>query len=127
LQLALAIVAVTNALTAVSMARAGHPLPAVVRPGHNATFLNLPPGMPLGVGGGQYEAIHVRVPGESTLVLYTDGLIESRAADLGTGMARLADTLTRLSTLAPREACDSLLAILAPRPADDIAILMART
>jgi hypothetical protein len=109
------------------MVRAGHPLPAVVCPGHNATFLNLPPGMPLGVGGGQYEAIRVRVPCESTLVLYTDGLIESRTADLGTGMARLADTLTRLSTLAPSEACDSLLATLAPRPADDIAILMART
>jgi PAS domain-containing protein len=109
------------------MARAGHPLPAVARPGHNATFLNLPPGMPLGVGGGQYESVRVHLPRESTLVFYTDGLIESRTADLGTGMARLADTLTRISTLAPSEACDTLLTTLAPSPADDIAILMART
>jgi hypothetical protein len=28
------------------MARAGHPLPAVVVPGHNATFLNLPTACP---------------------------------------------------------------------------------
>jgi hypothetical protein len=109
------------------MARAGHPLPAVVRPGRKATFLNLPPGMPLGVGGGQYETVRVRLPRESTLVLYTDGLIETRTADLGAGMTRLADALTKMRATAPGEACDSLLATLAPNPADDIAVLMART
>jgi hypothetical protein len=109
------------------MARAGHPLPAVVRPGRKATFLNLPPGLPLGVGGGQYETVRVRLRRESTLVLYTDGLIESRTADLDAGMARLTDTLTKISTLAPGEACDSLLTTLAPNPADDIAVLMVRT
>jgi hypothetical protein len=109
------------------MARAGHPLPAVVRPGHEATFLNLPPGMPLGVGGGQYETVRVQLPPESTLVLYTDGLIETRTAGLGAGMARLAGTLTKIRTLGPGEACDSLLTTLAPNPADDIAVLMVRT
>jgi hypothetical protein len=109
------------------MARAGHPLPAAARPGHNATFLDLPPGLPLGVGGGQYQSVRVRLPRGSTLVLYTDGLIESRVTDISTGMARLADTLTRTSRLGPGEVCDSLLATLAPEPADDIAILMART
>jgi serine phosphatase RsbU (regulator of sigma subunit) len=109
------------------MARAGHPLPAVARPGHHATFLDLPPGVPLGVGGGQYETVRVQLPTESTLVLYTDGLIESRTTDLDTGMARLSDTLARISTLAPAEACDMLLTTLAPIPADDIAVVMART
>jgi len=108
------------------IARAGHPLPAVARPGHDAAFLDLPPGTPLGVGVGRYEAVRVRLPWESTLVLYTDGLVESRTADLGTGMARLAATLTENAALAPCQACDSLLAALAPRPADDIAVLMAR-
>ena len=109
------------------MARAGHPLPAVVRPGGKATFLDLPPGTPLGVGGGQYETVRVQLPRESALVLYTDGLIETRTADLDAGMARLADTLDKVSALAAGEACDSLLTTLAPNPADDIAILMART
>jgi Stage II sporulation protein E (SpoIIE)/PAS fold/GAF domain len=109
------------------MARAGHPLPAVVRPGREATFLDLPPGTPLGVGGGQYETVRVQLPRESTLVLYTDGLIETRTADLDAGMARLADTLDNVSALAPGQACDSLLATLAPKPADDIAVLMVRT
>lgn len=44
-------------------------------------------------------------------------------------MAHLARTLTTTTTtgLPLTQACDQLLATLAPRPADDIAILMART
>jgi hypothetical protein len=42
-------------------------------------------------------------------------------------MARLASTLATLTQLPVTRACDTLLATLAPRPADDIAILMART
>jgi hypothetical protein len=38
-----------------------------------------------------------------------------------------ARTLTTLTTLLVTDACDALLATLAPNPADDIAILMART
>ncbi len=34
------------------LARAGHPLPAIVGPGHRTAFLDLPPGLPLGVGVG---------------------------------------------------------------------------
>jgi Stage II sporulation protein E (SpoIIE)/PAS fold/GAF domain len=124
------IYAVHNAITGDwDIARAGHPLPAMARPGRNATFLDLPPGLPLGIGmgGGQYQTTRLRVPRDSTLVLYTDGLIESPAADVSTGMARLARTLTAISQLPVIEACDTLLATLAPNPADDIAVLMART
>ncbi len=109
------------------MARAGHPLPVVVRPGCAATFLDLPPGMPLGLGTGQYETVRVQPPRGSTLVFYTDGLIESRTTDLGAGMARLAGLLTEISGLPVGEAAERLLTTLAPSPADDIAILMART
>ncbi|HEX6520100.1 MAG TPA: SpoIIE family protein phosphatase [Streptosporangiaceae bacterium] len=110
------------------IARAGHPLPAVVSPGSEARFLDLPPGMPLGAcaGAAQYQSIRVRLPRESTVVLYTDGLIENRT-DIGTGMARLAGALTQISALPVAEACDSLLTTLTPDPADDIAVLMART
>jgi serine phosphatase RsbU (regulator of sigma subunit) len=109
--------------------RAGHPLPAAVSPGEDATFIDIPPGLPLGTGCGasQYQSVRVSLPRKSTLVLYTDGLIESRDADISTGMARLADTLTRISPLAVGEACDHLVTALAPNPADDIAVLMART
>jgi len=112
------------------IARAGHPLPALARPGHAAAFLDLPPGLPLGVGleCGHYQATRLHVPRHSTLVLYTDGLIDNpAAADLGTAMARLVRTLQATSTLPVSQACDTLLAALAPSPADDIAVLMART
>jgi serine phosphatase RsbU (regulator of sigma subunit) len=112
------------------IARAGHPLPALARPGRAAVFPDLPPGLPLGTGvggGGQYQATRLHVPRHSTLVLYTDGLIESPGADISTGMARLADAVTTTSTQPVSQACDALLATLAPHPADDIAILMART
>jgi serine phosphatase RsbU (regulator of sigma subunit) len=111
------------------IASAGHPPPALARPGHPTAFPVLPAGLPLGTGlaDGRYQATRLHLPPASTLLLYTDGLIEAPAADISTGMARLARTLTTLRRLPIRQACDALLAILAPSPADDIAILMART
>jgi GAF domain-containing protein len=112
------------------LARAGHPLPVLIGPGRRAAFLDLPPGLPLGMGireGGSYQTTHLRVPRPSTLVLYTDGLIEGPAADTRTGMARLARTLETICHLPVNEGCDTLLTTLAANPADDIAVLMART
>jgi hypothetical protein len=42
-------------------------------------------------------------------------------------MTHLARTLQTATTLPLTDACDTLLATLAPNPADDIAILMTRT
>jgi serine phosphatase RsbU (regulator of sigma subunit) len=111
------------------IAQAGHLPPAIARPGHPAAFPDLPACLPLGTGlpGGPYQATRLHLSHGSTLVLYTDGLIEDPAADISTGMARLACTLTTTSQLPVSQACDTLLATLAPHPADDIAILMART
>jgi Stage II sporulation protein E (SpoIIE)/PAS fold/GAF domain len=112
------------------IASAGHLPPALARPGHRTAFPDLPVGLPLGTGladSCQYRVTRLHVPHHSTLLLYTDGLIEEPAADISTGMAHLARTLTTTSQLPVSQACDTLLATLAPRPADDIAILMART
>jgi Stage II sporulation protein E (SpoIIE)/PAS fold len=112
------------------IASAGHPPPALARPGKPAAFPDLPPGLPLGTGladDGPYQATRIPLPPGSTMVLYTDGLIEEPAADIGTGMERLATSLASLNTLPLTQACDTLLETLAPRPVDDIAILMART
>jgi serine phosphatase RsbU (regulator of sigma subunit) len=112
------------------MASAGHLPPALARPGQHTAFADLPSGLPLGTGladSGSYQAVRLHLPPGSTLVLYTDGLIEERTADIAAGMARLATTLAALARLPLAQACDTLLATLASRPADDIAILMART
>jgi hypothetical protein len=111
------------------IACAGHPLPALACPGHSTAFPGLPSGLPLGtgLGDGRYQVTRLHVPCGSTLLLYTDGLIEEPAADISTGMTRLARTLAATARLPITDACDTLMATLAPSPADDIAILMART
>jgi len=110
-----------------SVARAGHPLPALVTPDGTASFLDLPAGPPLGLGGLPFESIEVELPAGSILALYTDGLIESRYDDIDLGLERLRRALTyRDRSL--EATCDNVLkAVLPDRPADDVALLIART
>ncbi|MZF87337.1 SpoIIE family protein phosphatase [Streptomyces sp. SID5643] len=108
-------------------AGAGHPVPAVVGPGGTVDLVGLPATPPLGVGGLPYESTEVVLPEGSLLALYTNGLIETPDRDLDTGVHRLREALARpagsLDAL-----CDTVLADLLPqRPADDVALLIART
>jgi len=109
------------------LARAGHPLPALVTPDGTASFLGLPAGPPLGLGGLPFESSEVELPAGSILALYTDGLIESRYDDIDLGLERLRRALTyRDRSL--ETTCDNVLkAVLPDRPADDVALLIART
>jgi PAS domain S-box-containing protein len=106
---------------------AGHPPPALRRPGGAAEFLDVPAGVLLGAGQGRYSAADIDLPPGSVLALYTDGLIEHPGQDIGTGMARLARTLAAGPAPALDQLCDSLLAGAGPHPRDDIALLLART
>jgi anti-sigma regulatory factor (Ser/Thr protein kinase) len=109
------------------LAGAGHPVPAVISPEGTVDLLELPAAPPLGVGGLPYEATEVVLPEGSLLVLYTNGLIETPDRDLDTGLHRLREALARPA--ASLDAlCDTVLADLLPqRPADDVALLIART
>ncbi|MFF4261900.1 SpoIIE family protein phosphatase [Streptomyces virginiae] len=109
------------------IARAGHPPPAVVTPDGNITFLDGPPGTPLGTGGQDFRTEELRLPPGSLLVLYTDGLIEARDRDLDQGMAQLAGALQRVDQPL-EELCDGILRRLLPcAQQDDVAVLLART
>ncbi|MGK5730553.1 SpoIIE family protein phosphatase [Streptomyces sp. URMC 124] len=110
-----------------AMARAGHPLPAVVHPGGRVEYPELPAGPPLGLGGLPFEAGELRLREGSSLVLYTDGLIEDRKRDIDAGLAILTSTLSRPGRT-PDETCEDVLdALLPARQRDDIALLVART
>ncbi|MEV4440142.1 SpoIIE family protein phosphatase [Streptomyces sp. NPDC049577] len=110
-----------------SMARAGHPLPAVVGVDGEVEFAELPAGPPLGLGGHPFEAAELTLPEGSSLVLYTDGLVEDRERDIETGLDTLRSTLAHPGR-SPQETCEALLAaLLPPRPSDDVALLVART
>jgi hypothetical protein len=76
------------------VAQAGHPPPVLALPGGNTRVLELPPGLPLGLGVGSYEATRIGLPQGTTLALYTDGLVESRTRALDDGLAVLRNALS---------------------------------
>ncbi|WP_328945932.1 SpoIIE family protein phosphatase [Streptomyces sp. NBC_00250] len=109
------------------IARAGHPPPAVATPDGTITFLDGPPGTPLGTGAHDFGTEEVVLPEGGLLVLYTDGLIEARDRDLDEGMRQLAQALRHLDRPLD-ELCDEILEQLLAAPAqDDVAMLLART
>ncbi|MEU3888978.1 SpoIIE family protein phosphatase [Streptomyces sp. NPDC029041] len=110
-----------------TLTRAGHPLPAIVGPDGAVDFVDLPAGPPLGLGGMPFETVEMELAENSQLVLYTDGLIEDRHRDIDNGLDRLRTVLARPGR-EPEETCEAVLDALLPgRPADDVALLVART
>ncbi|MEU2424416.1 SpoIIE family protein phosphatase [Streptomyces sp. NPDC007851] len=109
-----------------TFANAGHLPPVLVEPGEAALMLDVPPGMPLGVGGEPFEEVEVDLPEGSLLALYTDGLVESRDHPLDEGLQAFVGALTDPSR--PLEdVCDHVLNTLDTHHGeDDIALLMAR-
>ncbi|MFF4535327.1 SpoIIE family protein phosphatase [Streptomyces aureus] len=110
-------------------ARAGHPGPALVLPDGSVTFPDIPVAPPLGVGGGlPVETVSLRLPADSRLVLYTDGLVEARGRDIDVGLGMLKDALAHTEGATPEDTCRTVLdAMLRTRSSDDVALLVART
>ncbi|AKL64216.1 magnesium or manganese-dependent protein phosphatase [Streptomyces sp. Mg1] len=91
------------------------------------SFPDLPAGLPLGLGGLPFETVEIHIPENSSLVLYTDGLIEDRHRDIDEDLARLRRVLAHPDR-APEETCDAIMGAVAPQhPEDDMALLVART
>ncbi|WP_254858000.1 SpoIIE family protein phosphatase [Protofrankia sp. BMG5.30] len=73
-----------------TVSNAGHLPPLLVMPDEEPDYLVLDPGLPLGVGGvGVFSETSLELPPGSGIVLYTDGLVESRRRPLEDGMDRL--------------------------------------
>ncbi|MFJ9198123.1 SpoIIE family protein phosphatase [Streptomyces flaveolus] len=109
-----------------TFANAGHLPPVLVEPGESALMLDVPPGLPLGVGGEPFEEVEVELPEGALLALYTDGLVESRDHPLDEGLQAFVGALT--DPARPLEdVCDQVLNTLdSHHGEDDIALLMAR-
>jgi serine phosphatase RsbU (regulator of sigma subunit)/anti-sigma regulatory factor (Ser/Thr protein kinase) len=118
----------------ITVANAGHPPPVLLHLGGRAEVLRVPSGVPIGVGGVDFEAVELDAPAGATLLLYTDGLVESRLRDVWTGIEQLRERLAATAQLTgpdhppPLEAlCDEVLDMLGPGDRDDdIALLAAR-
>ncbi|MBW1599638.1 SpoIIE family protein phosphatase [Streptomyces sp. JJ38] len=116
-----------------TFANAGHVPPVLVEPpegrgsrGQPPLLLEVPGGLPLGVGGEPFEQTDVELPDGALLALYTDGLVESRDHSLDVGLLRLRRTLTDADR--PLEdICDRVLAGIEDQHGDDdVALLLAR-
>ncbi|GAA3291526.1 hypothetical protein GCM10020295_08560 [Streptomyces cinereospinus] len=110
-----------------TLARAGHPPPAVVSPDGAVYLLDVPVGPPLGLGGLPFETVETELPEGSILTLYTDGLLQTRDQDLDDALDRMFAALARPAS-SLETVCDRILTgLVTCRPDDDIALLVART
>ncbi|WP_442811064.1 SpoIIE family protein phosphatase [Streptomyces sp. NBC_01217] len=111
-----------------TMARAGHPPPAIIDPQGRITFPDLPTGTPLGTGlGVPFEAVELELPEGSLLALYTDGLIETRDHDIDVGMHRLGTALAQPHRSLEDLCTRAMETIPAQIPCDDVTLLLVRT
>ena len=110
-----------------TIARAGHPPPALIHPDGSVEYAEVPAGPPLGLGGLPFETADLELPEGSRLVLYTDGLVEDRERDIDVGLDLLRKALERAGET-PEETCRAVLdSGLPARPSDDVALIVART
>jgi hypothetical protein len=111
------------------IAQAGHLPPVLVLPDGATRVLDLPPGLPLGLGAESFDATEVSLPPGATLALYTDGLVESRTRPLDDGLAALRHALSSALTGSRAtlgEACQMVTQTLREHGEDDITLVLAR-
>ena len=106
---------------------AGHPPPLLITADGEARFLFEGRGPLLGVMPDtmRSDAFEALPPG-STVVLYTDGLIERRGEVVDEGLERLRRYAKTLRAASPREICDELMTRLGQAGTDDVAIISVR-
>jgi serine phosphatase RsbU (regulator of sigma subunit) len=112
-----------------SLARAGHPPPAIVCPDGQVHFAKGHGDPPLGVADPPFEVVDLPVPRDGLLALYTDGLVESAECDIDTGMSHLAELLRTHHAQTLRQLCTTLTGALitaGQQCPDDAALLVAR-
>ncbi len=107
---------------------AGHLPPLLVTHEGDTHYLNDSHDLLLGVDPHRHRShATARLPARSTLLLYTDGLIERRGESLDMGLTRLRQHAAALAREPLPTLCDELLAgLLAERYPDDVALLALR-
>ena len=115
--------------SSVRLASAGHVPPLLVGPDGRAAFLGGAPDPPLGVFESQsHSEVELELEPGSTLILYTDGLVEQRGVSIDAGLEALRAAAANPGE-DPKALCDRLMAAMLElhEPSDDIALLALRT
>ncbi|UZN04629.1 PP2C family protein-serine/threonine phosphatase [Cellulomonas sp. S1-8] len=105
------------------VATAGHPPPLLIR-GDSTAYVDISQDVLLGVTrSATRRTTESTLPPGSTLLLYTDGLVEHRNSEITDGM----NALRALAATMPADdlgaLCDTLVSRLAPHPTDDVCLL----
>ncbi|QCB20771.1 SpoIIE family protein phosphatase [Streptomyces sp. SS52] len=108
------------------IATAGHLPPVVIRPDGTTGLIDPAPGPPLGIGGTTFTTHRLTLAPGSRVLLYTDGLVETRTDPIDDRLQLLLDLLTRHAHRELEDTCDLLLEELRhPGSRDDVALLLA--
>lgn len=108
-------------------ASAGHLPPLLISPAGDTTYLDTGRGLVLGVDPESPRTGATTVlPPASTVLLYTDGLVERRGESLDHGLIRLRQHAAALVDQELDVMCEELLTGLAPDAEDDVALIALR-
>jgi serine phosphatase RsbU (regulator of sigma subunit) len=116
-------------ITRLRWSNAGHPPPMLINPdGTVAVLAGTEADLLLGLDPSATRVeSEVVVDRDSTVLLYTDGLVERRGQSLDEGLNMLREALDELGHLELDELCDALLRRLLPKQAeDDVALVAVR-
>jgi anti-sigma regulatory factor (Ser/Thr protein kinase) len=115
--------------TELRLAVAGHPPPLVVPASGDPVLLESPLGPALGLAAGPWPSTTVPIGRGSGVLLYSDGLVETRQRDLVTGIDTLRDAVHKIEGRRrnARELCARLTEVLVDDDAGDDVTLLALT
>ncbi len=109
------------------LANAGHP-PPLLAGAHGCHPMEVPPDVPLGVGGIAFTDHAFKVAPGDTVVLYTDGVVERRDQSVDKGVRALCDALEAIGpSPTPAALCRATLRASSGPLDDDRAVLAMRT
>ena len=114
------------ATESLQLVNAGHPPALLIEPSGEARFLWPKGGVPLGAtAAATYEAQEFALPTGSTVLIYTDGLVERRGESIEVGLERLREIAR--GTHDPEALCVTICERLVPEePEDDVAFIATR-
>jgi serine phosphatase RsbU (regulator of sigma subunit) len=108
---------------------AGHLPPLVIGPGQTANYLEEPSSVLVGAMGGlSYSEGELELDPGSTVLFYTDGLVQERGSLVSEGLDRLGRLVPTEAGTDPDQLINRIIAAMLgeDQPADDIAILCVR-
>jgi len=104
---------------------AGHLPPVLAMPDGKTEMVDIPAGLPLGLGAAAFGTVEVTLGPGTVLALYTDGLVESRVRSFDEGVLALRDALTGCRGPLPG-ICDAVIGRLWEHGEDDTTLVLAR-